>query len=190
MMTEFLLFMLFSFIESLALYYFMFRLFKIDWHLPSVAFASLIGSYTSYTLRVSMELPGVDIFVQNALLIAFTWLLFQVPVYYAVLMACISFIAYVFVQITLHYALMTLIPPLQQLQSIGVSTYILQALTALVVFFIGWSIYRKRKGFSFVPHSIFAPVKIRFFQILLLALYILAFLSVPISFYLFQYGSI
>jgi len=189
-MSEFALFMVFSIVECLALYYFMFRLFKIDWHLPSVAFASLIGSYTSYTLRISAELPSLDIFVQNALLIAFTSLLFQVPVYYAILMACISFIAYVFVQISLHYILITLIPALQHLPSSSVSTYTLQAVTALVIFIAGWYIHRKRIGFSFVPHSFFVPVKIRSYQILLLLLYVLAFLSVPVSYYLFQYGSI
>jgi len=187
---EFVLFMLFSMIEAFALYYFMFRLFKVDLHMPSIAFASLLGSYTSYTLRVSAELPNIDIFVQMILLIAFVWLLFQVPLYYSILMACISFVAYVVVQITVYFLLSAIDPSIHLLESSGSMTYVVQFATATIIVMIGSYIHRKRKGFSFVPHSFFVPVKLKSFQIALLILYILTFCSVPISYFLYHYRPI
>ncbi len=188
---EFTLFMMFSMLEAFALYYFMFRLFKIDLHIPSIIFASLINSYTSYTLRISFDLALVDIPVQILLLICLLWLLFQVPIFYSILIACISYVSYVVVQLPIVF-LLTLNQRIQPTleDTTGLLIYSIQTLTSIIVFIIGWSIHKLGKGFSFVPHSSFIPIKPKKRQVLSLILYILTFCSVPIVYFLVKYSTV
>ncbi len=187
---EFTLFMIFSFLETAALYYFMFRLFKLDLHLPSISFAALIGSYTSYTLRITFELTYVDIAVQILLVIGFLWLLFQIPFYFSILVACTSYIAFVFIQIPIYYLVTTAIVSPADVEPSEFSLFAIQVLSAAVVMLTGWLLHRRRIGFSFIPHSSFVPVRLRSYQIALLILYFITFCSVPAAYFLLQYNPI
>jgi hypothetical protein len=185
---EFTLFMIFSLLETFALYFFMFRLFKLDLHLPSILFAALIGSYISYTLRITFDMTYVDIAIQILLVIGFFWLLFQIPFYYSILIVCTCYVAYVFVQIPIYYLFTSTVVFPDEIVPTAFTVYIVQLLTSAFIISVGWLLHKRRIGFSFIPHSSFISVKLKNYQIALLILYFITFCSVPAAYFLLQFS--
>jgi hypothetical protein len=181
---EFILFMLFSTLETAAMYYLMFRIYKFDIYALSIFFTSLIASYISYTLRVHYQLPGVDMLVQILLMTAFVWLLFRVPLFYAALMTGTAYISYILIQLAYYLALNTsgLIATVPQLDAAG--TYLMQSLSLLTAWWIGWIVHRRGKGFSFVPHNPNEKVVLDRRSMILLYLYVPALLCAGLLYYL------
>jgi hypothetical protein len=146
------LYMIFSILETSAMFYLMFKVFKIDLFPGQILFASAIMAFTSYTLRTFYEQPVIDIFVQNLLMLCFVWMLFRIHIFYAVIITGMTYHTYSIIQFS-YYSLLdkmgffnSSIPYI-----LNTSTFALQSISALTAILIGWLVYNKRKGFDFIP---------------------------------------
>ncbi|MEC0209585.1 hypothetical protein ABEX47_17005 [Paenibacillus ehimensis] len=185
-MVDFILFMVFSIMETMAMYYLMFRLFKFDMYPVSIVFASAVASFISYTIRIKYDFSSIDIIIQIILMFMFVWLLFRVNAFYAGIMTSTTYLSYVLLQM-LYYLLMKHIGFFDArapfLNEYG--TYVLQVITAFTAWSLGFWIKTKRKGFDFVPHSPFGLVKMNKINISLLSLNVLGFFGLAAIFYSF-----
>ncbi|WP_438444805.1 hypothetical protein [Gorillibacterium sp. sgz5001074] len=151
-MADFILYMLFSILETGAMFILMFRIFKIDLLRREMLFSAVVMSFVSHTLRVVYGFSTVDVIAQFLLMFLFVWMLFRIHVFYAVIMTGMTYQAY-FVLQTVYYFVFSeaglfesKIPAVTQS-----ATYILQFVSAASAVFIGWLLARRRKGFDFVP---------------------------------------
>lgn len=140
--------------ETVAVFYLMFRLFKIDLMLKEMLFASVIMGFVSYTLRAVYHFPNLDVPLQLILTLAFVWMLFRIHLFYATIMTGMTFQAYFLIQSVYYY----LMKYLQVFSSglpvvTGFSTFALQIVSVLSAVAVGWWISRSRKGFDFVPDN-------------------------------------
>ncbi len=174
-MDDFILFMVFSIMETMAMYYLMFRLFKFDMSPVSIVFASAVASFISYTNRNVYEIQSLDVLVQIFLMFMFVWLLFKTHIFYAAIMTCTVYVGYVILQITYYFLLngVGLFDSRLPISS-AVGTYLLQIITACTTFLLGLWVKRNRKGFDFVPHSPYEVVKMNKINIVFLGLNLLS----------------
>lgn len=150
-MLEFVLFILFSVLESTALFYLAFKIFKIDLYPKEMVFAGLIMAFFSYVIRVNNGFAGLDVFTQYLFVFFFLWLLFRIHVFYAAIMTGMSYQLYMLIQSVLFLLMNTMGVLGFEVQSVSVGLYLMQTLSALTAFSIGHYIGRRRKGFDFVP---------------------------------------
>lgn len=80
-MLDFVLYMVFSVLESSALFYLAFKIFKLDIYPKEIVFAGLIMAFISYTLRNNYGLSKIDVFLQYTLTFLFIWLLFRIHIF-------------------------------------------------------------------------------------------------------------
>lgn len=183
---DFVLFMLVSVIESSAVYYLMFRLFKFDIHISSIIFAGLVLAYISYTLRTQFNLPELDIVLQLALGVCFVWLLFKVHPFYSIVMTASAWIGYVVIQAFYHFV-MNIVGWLPENPSpTDFSTYALQLFSAATAVLIGYWLHRTNRGFEFVPHSPYESVSLHGRNLLLVGLYFLTVILLTLLHYLLR----
>lgn len=134
------------------MFYLMCHLFKIELLPIQMIFASLIMAFTSHVLRSVYEFPELDVFIQMVLMFCFVWLLFRIHIFYATIMTGMVYQAYFFIQTSYYYLMDNVGAFNENLPYIfAYSTYILQTLSAFTALGLGWWIYKKRRGFDFVP---------------------------------------
>lgn len=185
--SDFILFMVFSVMETCAMLFLMFRLFKIDLMLKEMLFASAIMAFVSYTLRAVYDLPSLDVPLQLTLMLAFVWMLFRIHLFYATIMTGVTYQAYFLLQTTYYFLLKimgtfdTSFPVIT-----NVSTYFLQILSAGSVYAAACWILKKRKGFDFVPDKPKGRLQLRGRDKLLLALSIPSFATVSFTVFLVE----
>lgn len=151
-MLEFILFMIFSGLETFAIFFLAFKIFKIDLYHKEMIFGSLIMGYISYSLRTNYELFQLDIFAQYVLMFCFMWLLFRIHPFYASILTGMAYQAYSVIQTSFYYLLNFVIKlPLDSSDSVSINIFILQTISALSAICIGIYVSHKRKGFDFVP---------------------------------------
>lgn len=151
-MLDFILFMVFSGLETYAIYYLAFRIFKIDLYHKEMVFGSFVMGFFSYSLRTNYELFQLDILSQYALMFCFMWLLFRIHPFYASILTGMAYQAYSVIQTSLYYFLNFVIKlPLDSSDSVSINIMVLQVTSALTAMCIGAYVGRKRKGFDFVP---------------------------------------
>ncbi|MEW9698890.1 hypothetical protein [Paenibacillus sp. SI8] len=150
---DFLLFMVFSVMETSAMYYFMFRLFKMDIIPVSIFFASTVASVISFSLREIYYYPTLDIILQLLLTFLFLWQLCKVQMFYSALVSITGFVAVAAIQTGLFYIVHMIgffqNPP----EPNSTDTHILQLVSASIVILISVFIRKRRLGFTFVPLS-------------------------------------
>ncbi|MFD1772345.1 hypothetical protein [Paenibacillus rhizophilus] len=151
-MLEFILYLVFSVLETSALIFLGFKIFKIDLYLKEIFFVSLILAFFSYIVRIDYKLVQLDIIIQYILLLCFLWLMFRIHIFYAVIMAGMAYQAYSFIQ-TVYIYLIKFFVSFTSIDLYGsnLNAYIMQALSAVTAVLIGIYIGHKRKGFDFVP---------------------------------------
>jgi hypothetical protein len=169
-MLNFVIFMVLSVLESTAMFFLTFKVFKIDLYVKEILFAGLIMGFISYVLRQDYGLAQLDIVTQYVLTFCFLWLLFRIHVFYAAIMTGLSYLAYMLIQ-SMYYLMMNL-TGLYSLHfpSITVGIYILQFISAVTAIFVGLYISKRRKGFDFVPDKPNEKVKIKLREIIIFAL--------------------
>ncbi|WP_379162011.1 hypothetical protein [Paenibacillus sp. sgz5001063] len=150
-MLEFLLYIVFSVLESSALFYLGFKIFKIDLYPKEIIFAGLIMAFFSYFIRVNNGFAELDVLTQYVLVFCFFWLLFRIHVFYSAIMTGMSYLLYMLFQSTFYLLLNS--TPIFSLHLFGISIgiYFLQLISALSAFAFGFYIGKKRKGFDFIP---------------------------------------
>ncbi|PUA39516.1 hypothetical protein C8Z91_08805 [Paenibacillus elgii] len=189
-MVDFILFMVFSIMETMAMYYLMFRLFKFDMYPISIVFASAVASFISYTNRNVYEIQSIDVLVQIFLMFMFVWLLFRVHPFYAGIMTCSTYLGYVIIQATCYFILEVIgIFEIKALTNNIVGTNLLQTLTAFSAWLLGWWIKKGRKGFDFVPHSQFVMVKMSKINIMFIGMNALSVFVLSFVYNLFAHDN-
>ncbi|UQZ32521.1 hypothetical protein C2I18_02485 [Paenibacillus sp. PK3_47] len=151
-MLNFGLFVVFSVIETFAMFFFGFKLFKIDIYPKEMIFAGAIMAFFSYIIRANNQWVEVDIIIQYGLMFCFYWLLFRTHLFYAAILTGITYQAYSFIQLV-YIFLLNRIGNFSSHTFYGmeISTYVMQLLTSCTAIIIGYYIGRKRKGFDFIP---------------------------------------
>lgn len=151
-MLEFLLYMVFSVLETYAMIYLAFKVFKIDFYFKETIFAASIMGFFSYVIRVDYKWVEMDIIIQYLLIFFFFWMLFRIHWFYAAILTGMAYQAYICIQ--LAYILL-----LDQIgffsahafYGVDISTYLLQISSSVTATAIGCYIGYKRKGFDFIP---------------------------------------
>ncbi|CAH1055073.1 hypothetical protein [Paenibacillus pseudetheri] len=182
-MIDFILFIIFSGLETYAIFFLAFKIFKIDLYHKEMVFASFIMGFFSYSLRTNYDLFQLDIFSQYALMFCFMWLLFRIHPFYASILTGMAYQSYSVIQTSLYYLLKFIAKlPLTLMNYFSAKVFVLQLLSALTVICIGLYVGHKRIGFDFVPDK--PDVKIKtttnekiLFILNLPALIVITFLS-------------
>ncbi|MBW4081786.1 hypothetical protein [Paenibacillus sp. S150] len=151
-MLEFVLYMVFSVLETCAMFYLALRIFKIDIYTKEIIFSSLIMAFFSFVLRNVYNYIQLDVLLQFVLLTCFLWLLFRIHLFYATIITGITYQAYSFIQ-TLCFFIMEQSGLFSSSSpySINIMTFVLQSISASAAFFTAVFIGKKRKGFDFIP---------------------------------------
>ncbi|HBS44638.1 MAG TPA: hypothetical protein DEA91_09635 [Paenibacillus sp.] len=182
-MIDFILFIIFSGLETYAIFFLAFKIFKIDLYHKEMVFASFIMGFFSYSLRTNYDLFQLDILSQYALMFCFMWLLFRIHPFYASILTGMAYQSYSVIQTSLYYLLKFIAKlPLTLMNYFSAKVFVLQLLSALTVICIGLYVGHKRIGFDFVPDK--PDVKIKtttnekiLFILNLPALIVITFLS-------------
>lgn len=184
-MLDFILFMVFSGLETYAIFYLAFKIFKIDLYPKEMVFASFVMGFFSYSLRTHYELFELDILSQYALMFCFMWLLFRIHPFYASILTGMAYQAYSVIQTTLYYLLNFIIRlPLDSTDSVSINIMVLQVVSALTAMGIGLYVGHKRKGFDFVPDKPDIKIKPSAMEKILFALNLPAlFIIASVSFF-------
>ncbi|MBD2845030.1 hypothetical protein IDH44_07495 [Paenibacillus sp. IB182496] len=153
-MVDFSLFMVFSVLETTAMFFLIFRMFKIDIFFKEILFAGAIMAFVSFVLRNDYGFVYVDILLQFLLMFLFMWLIIRIHLLYAVILTGVAYQCYLLIQ-SVYLIIMSqfglfesTIPYITE-----TSTYILQTISAVSVFILASYIKKKRTGFDFVPDS-------------------------------------
>lgn len=150
-MLDFGLFMLFSLLETFAMFFLAFRVFKIDLYVVEMIFASLIMGFISYVLRNEYGLTSSDVIIQYLLTFCFFWLLFRIQVFYAAIMTGLAYLSYMLIQSSFYLTMNLTGMNSPDFPFASLSVYALQVVSALSTMLIASYIHRRRKGFDFVP---------------------------------------
>lgn len=176
-MRDFLLYVGFSILESSAMFYLIFKVFKIDIFPKEIIFSGAIMGFFSFVLRKDYGMPDLDIAVQLLLMILFIWLLFRIHLFYSTILAGMAYQAYLVIQ-SFYYFVMNEFglfdSPVPYLLSISV--FVMQSLSALTAFCVGWVVEKKRYGFDFIPHKQDGKLNLKPREKILFALNIPSFL--------------
>ncbi|MNO40330.1 hypothetical protein D3C76_304730 [compost metagenome] len=151
-MLNFILFMIFSMLETYAMFFLAFKIFKIDLYHKEMVFASFIMGFSSYSIRINYGMFQLDILSQYALMFCFMWMLFRIHPFYAPILTGMVYQTYFVIQTSLMYLLDSLINmPLNTSDPITKNMIAMQILSALTAILIGMYVGHKRIGFDFVP---------------------------------------
>lgn len=146
------LFLLFSSMEWLALLVLTFAMFKfpIPGHRGQLLFTSFLLSLVSYLVFVIFKLYLYGPLIQLPIVFLFFRLYFRVHVFYAGLMVVNGYLSYVLIQDVIAY-LFDLsgadLKPDTQL------AFIIQAITAVMVFAVAGWVRKENAGFTFIPEA-------------------------------------
>ncbi|NQX44952.1 hypothetical protein HQN87_06390 [Paenibacillus tritici] len=150
-MLDFVLYMVFSILETYAMFYLAFKVFKIDIYPKEMLFAGVLMAFVSYVLRNDYELILTDVALQYLLTFCFLWLLFRIHIFYAVSMTGLTYLAYMLIQSTSYFILKLTGLYYLDLPYTTMGVFILQFISAISAMITGFYIGKKRKGFDFVP---------------------------------------
>ncbi|MEK3716224.1 hypothetical protein [Paenibacillus sp. FSL R7-0333] len=159
-MLDFVLYMVFSILETSAMFYLAFKVFKIDVYPVEMIFASTIMAFVSFVLRNDYEMVLTDVLFQYLLTFCFMWLLFRIHIFYAVSMTGLTYLAYMFIQSSCYFIMKIIGLYIPSIPYATIGIYIIQFISALSAIFIGVYIGKKKKGFDFVPDKQNIKVKI------------------------------
>lgn len=159
-MLDFVLYMVFSVMESYAMFLLAFKIFKIDIYPKEMLFAGFLLGCFSYVIRVDYQMVEIDIIVQYLLMFCFFWLLFRVHFFYAAILTGMTYQAYTFIQ-TFYIFTLNKIGLFSSIAFYGkiIDSYVLQILSAWTAILISIYIGKKRKGFDFIPDKPNGKVK-------------------------------
>ncbi|WP_128083515.1 hypothetical protein [Paenibacillus sp. DMB5] len=160
-MLEFLLYMFFSVLETFAMFFLAFSLFKIDFYPIEMIFAGVIMAFFSFVIRVNYKWVEADIIVQYALMFCFFWMLFRIHLFYAAILTGMAYQTYSFIQVVFIILFNRVgFFSTHTFYGIDISAYFMQITSAATGILMGLYIVRKRKGFDFVPDKPNGLIKI------------------------------
>ncbi|WP_171716757.1 hypothetical protein [Paenibacillus phytohabitans] len=159
-MLDFVLYMVFSILETSAMFYLAFKVFKIDVYPKEILFAGALMAFVSYVLRNDYGLILTDVAIQYLLTFCFLWLLFRIHIFYAAIMTGLTYLSYMLIQSTCYFLMKLTGLYSIEFPFLSVGVYILQLISVVLTIIIGFNIGKHRKGFDFVPDKQNVKVKI------------------------------
>lgn len=152
------LYFLFSSLEYCALQTLMFKLFRMGIYrrqLAGIVFLSIVLSNLDYVMKFSLGLGAFSLPVQILFLVVFTWLCYDVHLFYSVVTAITSFAAYILLQLGVVHALTALeLYGLEDGHRItNFETIRGQVITIAIAFLIAWLLKKQNAGFTYIPDS-------------------------------------
>jgi hypothetical protein len=149
-MAEFLGYMFFSLVEGLAVFAFMFYIFRFDlfkYILPVIVVISVIN-LQSYFIREELTLLSISPVINLILTILFLAVYLRIPIIWSMLMTITGYIAFGVLQNIIVFISFGYLS-IQEVQSSIWKGYLLQAFSGFIGFAIGWILYKRGLGFAF-----------------------------------------
>lgn len=171
------LYLLFSGTEWLALILLTFAMFKfrLKGYWGQIILTSASMSLLSHFIFQGLQMRELATILQPPALFLFFWQMFRIQIFYAALMTVYGYMAYSCVQMLLIIVEFELgIDPNKILPN-TLPIYILQTVSILFVLLIVALLYKYRVGYTFVPDSEYAPVRMKGLNLRLLFLTIAGF---------------
>lgn len=160
-MLDFVLYLTFSVLETCAMFFLTFKMFKLDVYPKEMLFSGLIMAFFSYVIRVDYQWIELDIIIQYLLLFCFLWLLFRIHLFYAAILTGITYQAYTSIQLVFVLVLnRSGVFSTHTFYGIDIYAFLIQILSALTAILLGLYIGFKRKGFDFIPDKPNGLIKI------------------------------
>lgn len=147
-MLHFILFMLFSTLEgiaiySLALYVFRFDFKKFAWH--CIVIIEIINLQNYLTRVEAQDYAFIAPVVNLLITILFMSTIVRIPLFWSALVSIVSYASYV----SFQSLVVGLTFPIEEVQSDPFKGYIIQLITASIILTVGFLLYKKGYGFSF-----------------------------------------
>ncbi|QUL57334.1 hypothetical protein KDC22_13195 [Paenibacillus tritici] len=139
--------MLFSTIETLALYYLIMSLyrFKWRWYIWQALFVILLNNLQSYLLRNELGMSNVAPLVLILIFIMFFTAVVRMPLILSIIATISGYVIFAVIQTII---VLLVFGSISNIDGVG-NGYFLQLMTAAVVFVVFGYSYRKGKGFTF-----------------------------------------
>lgn len=186
-MMNFVLYMIFSIMDTSALFYLALKLFKIDIYFKEMIFASTMMAFVSFVVRMEHGHSFTDVFLQYILFVCFLWMLFRIHIFYAVILAGTAMQAFMLIQ-SLIYLLINF-TGLYHLNFPVISTgiYLMQVLSDSLIVLLAYGIGSRRKGFDYIPDKPDGRLNLEGRDLILFALSIPSFGAFLINIYLTEH---
>ncbi|MEK5029106.1 hypothetical protein [Paenibacillus sp. FSL M7-1046] len=142
------LFMFFSTIELMSIYYLIMSLFRFKWkhHAWQALFVTLIINLQSYLVRKELDMSNIAPLILIVIFILFFAAVVRMPLILSVIATISGYAIFAVIQTVIVLILFGSIGAIEGEKSNG---YILQVLTSVVICSFFWHYYRKGKGFTF-----------------------------------------
>lgn len=184
---EALTFIFFSAIEWLALIVMTFAIFKFQ--LPGywgrLLLSSFMLSLLSYMVLVELDMSLYGMFIQVPFVFFHFWQVFRIPMFYAALMVINGYVWYTLIQAVVLFIFQLagnqIMPNIQP-------AFVIQSITAVMVFLIAWLLIRTNWGFTFVPDTDRVKISWNKLNIRLLIMCIIGYGVLSMSIFMFFNG--
>ncbi|WP_052088023.1 hypothetical protein [Paenibacillus wynnii] len=142
------LFMIFSTLETFALYFLIMTLFRFKWarHVWEALFIILFLNLQSYLLRNELDMPSFAPLVLVIVFILFFALKVKMPLVLSVIATISGFVIFTLVQTIILLGYFGSISSIDNNASNG---YLLQFITSIIIIPVCWLSYVKGKGFTY-----------------------------------------
>jgi hypothetical protein len=165
-MEDFLGYMLFSLCEGIAVYAFIFYIFRLNmmhyiWHVLLIV---TVTNIQSYVIREELSLLPISPVINLIITILFLIIVIKIPVIWSMVMAITGYIAFVLIQSAIIFLSFGFITPSETHDHIW-KTYLGQFLAGVISFTIAWFLYKRGYGFTYE----FEKLRLRWERIFILS---------------------
>lgn len=177
------LFILFSSLEWLSLVVFMFVMFRFQLrdYAGQLLFTAFLLSLFSFVVFYTLPIKMAFSLLQPPVVFLFLWQIYRIQPFYAGLMTSYGCLAYLLVQRSVHMALFQLGLSQDEVLYVTWKGAAVQSVTAAVAFLFAYLFCKYRLGYTFVPDSVFAPVRWNRLNVTLLLLSLIGYGIVAVS---------
>lgn len=154
---DFIIFLVFSIFEFMAIFSFMFSLYRLQTkhYWMELLIISMILSFFSYSLRGLFHTEAFTPAVLIVIMATLIWIVLRIPFFYVAILTIPTYIAYGLLQFgvmsTLDYFEIITFEQIFNQNASNQYGQIVQIITALITVIASWGVYKTGVGFSFVP---------------------------------------
>lgn len=172
------LFMFFSTIEIMSIFYLIMSLFRFKFHhyFWQAMFVTLIINLQSYLVRNELGMSNLAPLILVIIFILFFATVVKLPLIFSIIASITGYAIFAVIQTALVFVVFGSISSIEGSKTNG---YILQVLTAAVICSFFWFFYRKGKGFTFDLEKL----RLKWEDIILTVLIIIFLLGISILLY-------
>jgi len=143
-------FFTFSTLEGVAIFSIMLYMFRfgINKYIGHIVIVNLLITFQNYVVRDLLLLPAIAPLFNILVTILFLAIVLRFPIIWSIIMTAIGFAAFVTIQTIIVYSSFGFLS-IEVIESDPMRGYLLQSVTSLVCFLVGYILYKKRYGFTF-----------------------------------------